>query len=278
MAKKSLLPILADAPYIYAKFFVAHRRIPSRKSGLFNDYLFFRKIGHALEDGLVVRTSDKIQSKGFVEDITNSVQIPKTLCIINSSAELSHFRAPARCVLKPSHGGGIVVFLEKNEHLIGEKLAAALNGLRQDLYRDTKQKNYRPLQRRLVCEEMLPDGENILDYKVFCFDGQAKAIQVDSQRHSNHRRNMYLPDWSRLDMQYNFPAGDWISRPDNLQEMLSCAETIAANFEFARIDFFVVGSKLYFGEITHCPEAAHGRFGSISQEKTFSKILFDKTL
>lgn len=274
MIKEKLFLALGDTPYIWAKFLVAHRRIPRRNSGLFNDYLFFRKVGHTLEDELVVRTSDKIESKTIVKNIVPTVCVPQTLAVINTIDQLHAFRAPQDCVLKPSHGSGSVVFLKKGERLSGKKLARALSGLHQDLYRDTKQKNYRPLQRRLICEEMLPAGEDILDYKIFCFGGSAKAIQVDSQRHTDHRRNMYLSDWSRLDIKYNFPPGDWISSPEGLREMLEYAEAISAKFEFARVDFFIADTKIYFGEVTHCPEAAHGRFGSISQERIFSNILF----
>jgi hypothetical protein len=56
--------------------------------------------------------------------------------------------------------------------------------------------------------------------------------------------------------------------------MVEAARVLAADFEFVRVDFFIDGDNFYVGELTHCPESAHGRFGSRESEDLFSSILF----
>ncbi|MCP9223432.1 hypothetical protein MKP08_11805 [Erythrobacter sp. LQ02-29] len=265
-----------DYVYSMIKFYVAHSRLPSKPNVLFNDYLFKLKVSDEIEDVMRQVSSDKGMVKSFAQTIIADARFPKTLGFLESRDQIASFTAGQPCVIKPAHSNGDVIYLDTGDKIVGENLAKASRALTRDIYRETRQRNYKNLRRRLICEEMLPDGPDIIDYKVFCFEGLAKLIQVDLSRHSAHRRNIYSPTWELLDITYNFPRGNPVPRPSCLPEMLSWAEKISQLFEFVRVDFFVSEGQLYLGEVTHCPEAAHGRFGSLEEERHFSRILFGK--
>ena len=60
--------------------------------------------------------------------------------------------------------------------------------------------------------------------------------------------------------------------------MIKVAQLLSEPFDFVRVDFFIVGTEFFVGELTHCPESAHGRFKDLQSEKLFSEILFGKGL
>ena len=48
--------------------------------------------------------------------------------------------------------------------------------------------------------------------------------------------------------------------PDNTQEMIAVAEKLAEGFPFARVDFYNIEGKIYFGEITFYPWSGYCQY------------------
>lgn len=264
-----------DRIFLLTLFVYAHRRIPSRTSMLMNDYLYFLKASPSILDVYRQITSDKIAVKGFVRDVCGGGITLDTIAIFESVDEIDIDSLPKPCVIKPAHGSGSVVFIHKEQTTLPTRDRQTLtDALRSSPYTTAREANYKYLRRRLICEPMLPDGALTKDYKFFCYRGEPRLIQVDSERHCNHKRTIYTTDWQRTKLEYNFPVAEQENRPTNLQDMLSVARLLAKPFEFVRVDFFVSGNEFFVGELTHCPESAHGRFGDRASEKEFSRLLF----
>lgn len=266
---------LGDRLFLFAIFMYAHKRIPHRKSGLFNDYLYFLKTSGELMDILRQYTSDKILVKSFVaERCGKEATLPHSR-IFDEISKIDVDELPKPCVLKPSHSSGSVVFVDVDqESLTEDDLDKLRTALATSPYTTAREANYKHLRRRIVCEPMLPSGEATKDYKVFCYQGEPKAVQVDSERHSDHKRNLYTASWQPIDISYNFPIGEWERAPDNLSLMKDLSRRLSEEFEFVRVDFFKDGDKVYVAELTHCPESAHGRFESREAERRFSSLIF----
>ena len=47
-----------------------------------------------------------------------------------------------------------------------------------------------------------------------------------------------------------------IALPENIDEMIRIAETLASDFPFVRVDLYNVDGKIYFGELTFAPKQA----------------------
>ena len=263
-----------DSVYFFAHFLVAHRRFPRRNSGLINDYFFFLKADQKLADAARQFTSDKEYVKYFIQAKIGSKSIIRTLDVLTEGSRIDEFRAKEPCILKPSHLSGLVVRLDVGESLNGQQCESLKSALKRNLYDDNRELNYKNLPARILVEEDLGNGEQIKDYKVFFYKGTRKLIQVDSDRFTRHKRNLYDTNWSPLPYVYNKPHGSWESPPVILDRMLECANLLSEDFESARIDFFVTDSGIYVGEITHCPEQAHGRFENLKAERAVSEIFF----
>lgn len=265
-----------DRIHMLVYFFYAHKRLPKVGSNLFNDYLFFHKTGPALRDPLVQMTSDKYLVKIFVEGIALRSVTPKTFSIFNSIDEIDRDTLPNKCILKPTHHSGGEIFLNGPDDKIKKPQMEKLKQkLKENIYFETREKNYHFIRPRIICEELISDVSDIKDYKVFCQNGNARFVQVDVDRYHNHMQNFYTPrDWTPIQMQLNqIPSGPLEARPIPLDDMIDLAEKIATFFDFVRVDFYVVDKKFFVGELTHCHVQAHGTFDCLEAERFAGKML-----
>lgn len=112
---------------------------------------------------------------------------------------------------------------------------------------------YMRISPKLICEQYLrgEDGLEPQDYKVLCFDGKPHFVWVDMDRYGYHTRAVFDTNWRVQPWIQYFPMPrNTPRRPEALMEMLEMAESLAVGFAHVRIDFYIVGGKVYFGEMT----------------------------
>jgi hypothetical protein len=109
---------------------------------------------------------------------------------------------------------------------------------------------YKGIKPCIIAEEYL--GDNINDYKFFCFEKGVCAIQVDFDRFSKHKRNIYTPNWQFMPLRMLYPNDPniIIPRPENLAEMIKIAEILSYGIPHLRVDFYNVFGRIYIGELT----------------------------
>lgn len=118
----------------------------------------------------------------------------------------------------------------------------------------------------IIIEELLknPDGTVVDDYKIYCLNGRVEFIRVadnpvdeNGERKKRFVYNTYDREWSFLELStsknHYSDSSIEISKPINLEEMITVAETLSKDFPFARIDLYNVAGNIYFGEITWFP-------------------------
>ena len=109
------------------------------------------------------------------------------------------------------------------------------------------------------------------DYKIHCFNGIPKIIQVDFDRFSNHRRNLYDTNWNYIEAEICYPTdkSHMIERPQALDEMLNIAEKLSKGCSYVRVDLYWTGNQVLFGELTF----HHGSGCEIIKPESFSYLL-----
>ncbi len=119
--------------------------------------------------------------------------------------------------------------------------------------------HYLPIKPRIIVEEYLEDESGrLIDYKVHCFANKAKYIQVQvgNDTVKIFKQNFYDRNWNNCCFHLNthpVPVIQEQLKPRILSQMLSIAEELSSPFPYVRIDFYIVNSKLYFGEFTFFP-------------------------
>ena len=117
----------------------------------------------------------------------------------------------------------------------------------------------------IIAEQYLEDPEqkdgSICDYKFLCFGGEVCYVVYDTQRFTDHRRNIYDTQWTDLRVASDCPCGDVeIPKPENLEQMLAVAKVLAEDFPAVRVDLYSIGGKIYFGELTFFPWSGYVRY------------------
>jgi hypothetical protein len=114
-----------------------------------------------------------------------------------------------------------------------------------------------------MVEEMLTSPEGVLpkDYKLYCFHGQPRFIQVIDRLNGN--QVWYDENWTpqRDQMQLAYRIGRPKPKPNCLDELLFWATRLSKAYEypFVRIDLYVTTRGVVFGEFTHTPFAGPSR-------------------
>jgi hypothetical protein len=244
---------------------------------------------------LLTTFADKVAVRDYVTRVAGPEYLTDCYAIVDDPLEIDQSTLPREFVAKVSHGsGGIWVIADHAPP--GGKVRVAPDatgplwpgsGWNQVLTRpdevdwDTFVRTFRGwlgqnysrryyvewayinIPPRMLLEEFLrePGSDIPADYKFFVFHGRPRLIQVDTGRFEQHRRNLYLPDWTPLDVEYVFPCAHVaIPPPASLNRMLALAEALGQETDFVRVDLYDVGGRVVFGELTNYPEGGTGRF------------------
>jgi hypothetical protein len=115
---------------------------------------------------------------------------------------------------------------------------------------------YSQVPRQIIVEEFLDDGSGIspADMKLFVFNQRVRVVQVDADRFGEHRRKFFDRQWNELQL-YDFvpPITHRVEMPSRLEEIIRYAEALARDTDMLRADFYQVGKRVCFGEMTHTP-------------------------
>lgn len=118
---------------------------------------------------------------------------------------------------------------------------------------------------------------SLTDYKIHCFNGKPEIILVCSDRFSKSgmKEDFYDTNWQKIDVKRPehensiFP----IQKPDTLDTMLLLAEKLASDIPFVRVDFYTIGGRVYFGELTFYPASGLEQFDPPEIDLMFGKML-----
>lgn len=260
-----------DDLFAWMHFVMELGRLPSERM-LFNDVLYRLRVGGGLADPLRVAVTDKEHVKQFIDGRLGRGHSVPTLAILRSLQEVAAFEFPARCCIKPTHLSGRVML-----RVAGEAVETTLlrRWLGTDYYRRSRQANYRGLVPKIIVEPILYDDPNLTDYKFFCVGGEPRMIQVDFDRATAHRQQLFDLDWRPLGFGMSHPRADG-SRPPpaTLSRMREAARRLAAPFDLVRVDFYTDGTEFHVGELTNCPSAGTVRFRQPGSETAVSRLLF----
>ncbi len=117
--------------------------------------------------------------------------------------------------------------------------------------------------------------DELIDYKVFCFNGEPKFIQLDYDRFSNHRRTIYDIDWNILPVTYRYKSDEnrYFKRPEELSKILNYSRELSKTIPFVRVDFYIIKNQVYFGEMTLYPLSGFGKFNPEIYDLKFGEFL-----
>jgi hypothetical protein len=214
-------------------------------------------------DPLLRIPADKIESRAYVAKHVGAGVLVPLIGVWDRAEDVPLSALPRPFVLKPTAASGLVHIVRTGDSVDEDELRATMRRwIRRDYSKLHREWAYQGLPRRLMAEVLLTDSKGGLppDYKAYVIGGKVRFIQVDRGRFGHHTRNVYDAQWEPLPARWTLEKHSPDPRPDCLDRMVSIAETLAAPFEFLRVDYYLVDGQLYIGELTNYPGAGFEKF------------------
>ncbi len=233
--------------------------------------------------------ADKVKVRDFVGKKIGPDYLTKSFGVFDNLVGVEANCFPRNFVLKSNHGSGAVVIcwdgaprgtaLPENlaritwdKFLIhpddlewGDLIRLSSKWMKQNYYWELgrfPEWAYKDIPPQLLVEQVLThDGNLPEDFKFFMVNGVCKFIQVDFARFSGHKRNLYSPDWVKLEVSYTWPMSEEaLARPEKLDEMLRVASALSEGVDFVRVDLYDTDQGVKFGELTNYPDGGSFQF------------------
>jgi len=232
----------------------------------FNEKIIWLKLNHRFSNG--TKLVDKYLVKNIVSELIGPEYLIPTLNVFDSVEEIDPNKLPQKCVLKPNHGSGMVVFYDKKSGMdVWDSQKIKLRKwLDLDVYKETREWQYKNIPRKIIVEPLIDEMSKVIDYKFYCFDGKVKIICLDMNRFANHKRNFVDCNWNLLPYIQKFENGKLPEKPSNFDEMINICEKLSAGLIFSRIDLYNINNEIKFGEITLHPSSGHAPFETYQQD------------
>lgn len=224
---------------------------------------------------------DKYAVKNYVAQKIGAEYLIPTLGVWDTPDDIEWDILPHRFVLKTTHGGGnygVVICKDKSKLDKQQIITKLRESLRQDISYYSCEWPYKNVPRRILAEEFVdPSPEpDLLEYKLFCFNGKVRFLKVNIGRSLGLHINFYNLGFELL------PFGEaWyppnpeaeIKKPENFDLMISLAERFAAGIPLLRVDLYNVNGKIYFGELTFFPASGLENYEPVEWDRKIGDML-----
>lgn len=228
----------------------------------FNEKICWLKLNNYNENELVIQCSDKYLVRDYVKERIDEKYLIPLINIWNDVEEIDFSQLPNRFMLKCNHGCAYNILVNnKSELNINEVKKKLKKWMKEDFSLFNAEPQYSHIPRKIICEKHM--GNQLVDYKFFCFNGHAKFFYVSkgllldgdavAMKH-------YMCDGSPAPFQREQYEECDFTISNRKDEMLELAEKLAKPFEFVRVDFLLVDEKVYFSELTFTPGSGYNIF------------------
>lgn len=249
-----LFRIIPDSLYLKIIFYKNIRRTLDLKNPrTFNEKLQWLKINDRNSE--YTRLVDKYEVRNYIKEKIGERYLVPLIGVWNDASEIDFEKLPKQFVLKCNHDSKSVVICKDKSKVDVQGIVKKLNSnLKQNAYYYGREWPYKNVKPRIIAEKYLEDQSNqsLIDYKVLCFNGKARLIQVHSNRGSeNYTQDFYDLEWENMGISQGIKLTETpMEKPNFLDEMIHLSEILAKNIIHVRVDWYFVNGQLYFGEMT----------------------------
>lgn len=231
----------------------------------FNQKIQFRKLYD--NNPLYAICADKYAVREFVKERVGEEYLIPIYLVTDKLTEEQWNKLEAPFVIKPNHDSGTVEIIKDKNKVDKKKVISDINRfLDIDYGKISLERYYSGIKnRKIIVEKYLKDNIEDFKFHVFNMENETKIfIQVDRDRFQGHKRNIYDEYFNKLDMKFvkNYEFFEKDIRKEVSEEILNkmkeIVKKLSYGFEYVRVDLYNVDGKIYFGEITFCPESGFG--------------------
>lgn len=242
----------------YRYYFHCHLNLKNPQT--LDEKIQWMKLYYHKGNELVKQCADKHRVREYVKSCGLEELLVPTIAIYKSAKDIKWDDLPQKFVLKWNFGNaGNVVCFDK-DRLNKKKAVKELEYFRSVKFHKICAESQYDVEKFLLCEQFIEteDGSSPVDYKVYCFGGEAKYVLCCYGRTESSHPQFYFFDkeWNlqRLNKTgLQAPEGFTMPKPDGIEKVFHYAEILSKPFPFVRVDFYLEKGKVYFGELTFTP-------------------------
>lgn len=251
---KKILRPLPDEIYIRIQYrYLIGRKLNLSNPSRYNEKLQWLKLFNHNE--LYTKMVDKYEVKKYISEKIGEKYVIPLYGVWDEFSQIDFSKLPNQFVLKANNSsGGNIICKNKQEFDYEVAKKKIEESLKNNVYWYGREWPYKNVPPKIIAEKYMEDESGGLqDYKVLCFNGEPKLIELHRGRYTeNHTQEFYDFSWERKDINQKgehmgeIPA----NKPVCLDEMYVLSQILSRNIPHVRIDWYIVNEKLYFGEIT----------------------------
>ncbi|EOU1888146.1 glycosyl transferase [Clostridium perfringens] len=255
----NLSPIIATKILF---FFSMKKRLNLNNPKTFNEKIQWLKL--YWQDPRVAKCADKYDLREYVEQCGISEILNPIYGVYRNVDDINFNELPKKFALKGTHGCGYNLICKNKYELDIEKAKETAKKWLKSRYAYTAAEvQYDKMEPKIIIEKFIDgiDGESVIDYKVFCFNGKPYVTMVCEERGENKRAKYYFYDNEWNIKPYNNESKNIINeghnkhanKPKSFDDMIRYSKILSKPFPFVRVDFYDVNGKPILGEMTFTP-------------------------
>lgn len=232
-------------------------------------------------DPLMIKCADKVAVRDYVKQAIGEKFLVNCIGIYDNPDEIDFSKLPNKFALKVNWGSEQnIICRDKsklNIRIAKHKLSKWLKK-KQNLYYVNFEWQYKDIKPKIICEQYIEGGNDLRDYKFFCFNGKYKYLRIISRTKDNKILNagFYDRDLNKMPFVFNNESdfGEEIPQLNDYNKMIDIVEKLAKPFPFVRVDMYEdINKNIYFGELTFTPGNGTKAFSSVEWDYKFGEEL-----
>ena len=265
-------------PEILSKIYfriVVGKNLNLKNPQTFNEKLQWLKLYYWPQNEDAIICADKYKVREYLMQKGYGEYLNDLYGVWKSADDIDWDSLPEQFVLKCNHGCGYNILCPDKSKLNIEEAKKQLNKwLKEDFSKFNAEPHYAKIEPYIICEKFL--GGNIVDYKYFCFNGEAEFMYIAEgfgegigEKISFFDKDGNKAPYKRLD----YPTYDDVQKPEGFEKMKKMSEELSKDFPFVRMDWFEVDGKIYFGEFTFTPCGCMMKLDPDSKDAEWGKLI-----
>ena len=223
----------------------------------FNEKLLWLKLNKYNKDPLVIKCADKFLVREYIKECGLEDTLNPLIGVWDNAEDIPWENLPQKFALKWNFGAGMNIICKDKNALDKKQVISQMKAWSKNkCWLGYSEMHYKYMPRKIICEEFIECEEAVIpDYKVYCFHGEPKAILVMHCRGSSAMKTEFFDsEWRKLETskKYGEPEAP-TPKPQCFDRLMEISRILSKPFPFVRCDFYIVGNKIYFGELTFTP-------------------------
>jgi hypothetical protein len=188
-------------------------------------------------------------------------------------------------IIKPNHASGwFHIIYNKNDADWHKIKTDCRFWLSQNYFPIGREWQYQDIEPCILVEKLLVPSSGGLpnNYRLHCLGGSVEIVSVNV--HLDDPKNIvakkFNKNWDVLDFKFGMEQKHKnefnnivFEKPKKFERMVNIAEDIAKEFDYVRVDFYEVDSKLYFGEITFHDSGGYDKLLPFTWDEHFGNLV-----